>query len=222
MAFSATYNPYSADIALPTTQNTLLMVCFLGFILYFLKQEHKWMLLFIALTFFGLPNGVLLIGLWLLSVILLWRPLPRRQLVLTAAALLGCIVMSSIAPYILTVLHLPAPGREYGMVGLLRQFAFLQWADWRRIAYLVVPSGIIPATALLAWRWQDWVARTLTVVTITYWGFFYVQAHISLHHFVPIMLLPLEQPGVNIETAYTVSGRPLYVQLKGFARTRLK
>ncbi len=191
MAFSATYNPYSADIALPATQDTLLMVCYFGFILGFLRQDHKWMWLFIGLTYISLPNGLLLIGFWLGAVLLVWRPRPWRQIWLTAAAVCGCLVVTVLAPHILALLHLPAPGREYGALELLKRFAFLQWADWRRLVFLIVPSGILPAAALLAWRWQDQVARALTVVTVVCFGFFYVQAHIVLHYFVPVMLLPL-------------------------------
>jgi hypothetical protein len=191
MAFSATYNPYFADIALPATQDTLLMICFVGFILTFLRQEWYWHFLFAALTIFSLPNGMLLIGFWLISVVFIWKPLPRKQLALSAAALLVCLLLTAITPYVLRTLHHPLPGSEYALTGLLRQFAFLQWTDWRRIAFLLVPSGLLPGVALLAWRWQDRVARTLTILTIIYFGFFYIQAHIALHYFVPVMLLPL-------------------------------
>ena len=55
VAFSATYNPYTADIALPATQDTLLLVCFLGFLLAFLQDERNWAILFLLLTLFSLP-----------------------------------------------------------------------------------------------------------------------------------------------------------------------
>ena len=191
MVFSATYNPYSADIGLPATQDTLMMVCFLGFILSFLRRERGWMYLFIGMTFLSLPNGMFLIGLWLLSVILLWKPRPWGEVVETGAALLVCFLIAALIPPIFTALHFPSPGQEYGPVGLLRHFAWLQWADWHRIAFLVVPSGFLPAIALLAWRWQNHVARALTIVTVAYFFLFYVQAHIVLHYFVPVMLIPL-------------------------------
>jgi hypothetical protein len=191
LAFSATYNPYSADLALPATQDTLLVVCFLGFVLGFLEREREWMLLFLVLTYLSLPSGAILIGFWLVSVAELWRPRPWRRVAICAAALLFCAGFSALAPWLLETLELPAPGGEYGVVQLFSHFAFLQWADWRRIAFLVVPSGILPAAALAAWRWQDPVARALTAVTLVYFTFFYVQAHVGLHYFVPIMLLPL-------------------------------
>jgi len=191
MAFSATYDPYSADIALPATQDTLLMVCFLGFVIEFLRKEQKWVWFLITLTYFSSPNGILLIFFWLLSVWLIWEPRPWKQILLTTAACIVCLIITAITPSLLTLINQPVPGGEYACVSLLRRFAFLQWADWRRIFFIVLPSGILPSLSLLMWQYQDKVAKTLTVVTITYFCFFYIQAHIVLHHFVPVMVLPL-------------------------------
>jgi hypothetical protein len=191
MAFSATYNAYAADIAVPGTQDTLLMVGFLGFIWAFLRRERGWMYLFTVLTYLTLPNGVLLIGFWLLSVFVVWRPRPWRQMVEAAAGVFGCLVIAGILKHLLAAFDLPAPGDEYGAFALLHHFAWLQWSDWHRFVYVIVPSGILPAAALLLWRRQDQLARTLTVLTIVYFGFFYVQAYVGLHYFVPAMLLPL-------------------------------
>jgi len=191
MAFSATYNAYAADIAVPGTQDTLLMACFLGFIWAFLQSAKGWMCLFAGLTFLTLPNGVLLIGFWLFSVTLVWRPRPWKQIAEGAGAVVVCLVIVGVVQRLLAAFHLSSPGEEYGPVALLRHFAFLQWGDWHRIAFLVVPCGILPAATLLFWRWQDQLARALTALTIIYFGFFYVQATTILHYFVPVMLLPL-------------------------------
>ena len=69
--------------------------------------------------------------------------------------------------------------------------AFLRLNDWQRFAFLAVPTGFLPALSLLAWRWQDRVARTFTLLTVANFLFFYVQAYVSLHYFVPGMVLPL-------------------------------
>jgi hypothetical protein len=191
IAFSATYNPYSADIAAPAAQYTLLMACFLGFVLALLRQAWGWMWFLGGLAFLAGPNGLLLIGLWSLAMILVWRPRPWRQVGLVGVGLLGCLVVAVALPSILALARLPIPGGEHGAIDLLARLAFLQWADWRRIAFMVVPCGILPAVALFAWRWQDQVARTLTIVTVLYFGLFFFVAHIVLHHFVPVMLLPL-------------------------------
>jgi hypothetical protein len=191
MAYSATVNPYFSDIALPATQDTLLMVCFLGFILMFLMNRQKWASFFIFLTFCSVSNGSLLILLWLVSATFLWRPRPSGRLVLCALTLAGCFAISAVAPKVLAAVDYPVPGREHGAVELLKHFAFLQFTDWRRIAYILIPSAIVPALALVAWKWQGEIERSLTFMIAVYFLFFYVQAHISLHYFVPVMILPL-------------------------------
>ena len=92
MAYSATYNPYAADLALPAAQDTLMMACYVGFLVFFLADARGWMVLFAALTVFSLPNGALLVGLWLLAVGLLWRPVPWRPIVVAAAGVGGCLI----------------------------------------------------------------------------------------------------------------------------------
>jgi hypothetical protein len=149
------------------------------------------MCLFIVLTFLSLPNGVPLVGFWSLAVIAVWRPRPWSQISLTGAVVLGCLLISGILPDLLATLSLAPSGREYGLITLVDRFSHLQWSDWHRLAFLVLPCGILPAAALLAWSWQDKLARTLTLVTLGYFCFFYFQAYIALHHFVPAMLLPL-------------------------------
>jgi hypothetical protein len=139
----------------------------------------------------SLPNGVLLIAMWLLAVALVWKPRPWKWILTTGGMGLSCFIVLAIVQRVLSSDSFPTPGNEYGIVGILKRFAFLQITDWRRIGFMVIPCGILPALGLLAWRWQDRIARTITVVTILYFGFFFIQAHIALHHFIPVMLLPL-------------------------------
>jgi hypothetical protein len=191
MAYSATYNPYSADIALPATQDTLLMVCFLGCIWAFVEQKNGWLLLFLALTFLSLPNGLMLLGLWLLAVVLVCRPVPWRPIALSIAGIALSMAVAALLPSVLVALGQPPPGEEYGLLVVLRWFAFLQWGHWQRIQFVVLAGGIVPALALFAWRRHDRVARALTLVTAGYFVFFYVQGYTILHHFMPTMILPL-------------------------------
>ncbi len=191
MAFSTTYNPYMADIALPATQDTLLLVCFFGFVLAFAQGEAAWAGLFGALTYLSLPSGLQLIVFFLAAAYLAWRPRPARMLRVGLAVLVGCMVGGALLTRLLPLLGQPAPGREYALLGMARYFAWLQFTDGSRLLYVLLPAGILPALALLAWRRQDGLARSLTLVTAAYFLFFFVQAHIALHHFVPAMLLPL-------------------------------
>lgn len=191
MAFSATYNPYSADIALPGTQDTLLMVCFLGAADAYWRHEWRWLGLFAFLTYASLPNGLILLGFLLIADLLVSRPVAWRQASRLAVTVVGCVVLTSVASRLVTALGVPPPGGEYGLTGILKYFAFLQFTDWTRLALIVVPAGILPIVTCCRWQVLDRKARSLVLITLAYFLFFFVQAHVSLHHFVPAMLLPV-------------------------------
>jgi hypothetical protein len=191
VGYSATYDPYSADFALPATQDTLTVVCFLAFVLAAIEERWAWMALYAGLTYISLPSGAMLMALWLGAMAAAWKPRPWRTISVCGLTLAGCMVLAAIVPRLLAAVHLPAPGGEYGGVEMLGRFAFLQWTDVRRLAFVALPTGVLPACALIAWRAQDRLSRCLTLVTLAYFAFFFVQARSTFHHYVPAMLLPL-------------------------------
>ena len=204
MAYSATYNPYSADIAEPATHDTLLMVCFLGFVLEFVSGNKLCMALWLGLAYLSWPITTVLTGLWLLAVVLLWRPRPWNLAGTSCGVLLACILAGRLIPMALEAAGQPAPGGEYSWMGLVESiFTVYQIGAWLRLsflwqevyldrwAFLIFPAGILPAISLLAWRWQDRVTKAVTLTAIGYFAFFYIQAFVSLHYFVPAMILPL-------------------------------
>jgi hypothetical protein len=190
MAFSATYSPYSADIALPATQDTLLVAMFLAYVLFFLDGRRGWMALAIVLTYLTLPSGLMLILLWLAAV-MFWRPRPWPLVIRSFAVILICVVAGALVTRLLPVLGVPGPGGEYRAAGLLKYFAFVQFTDWHRILYVLIPAGLIPVLVAFAWKRHDHAGRTLALVAFGYFCLFFIQAHIALHHFVPAMILPL-------------------------------
>ena len=191
MAFSSTYEPYVADIALPAMADILEMALLCGFILMFLQGKLGWMALLLVLAYGGYPHCVPVAGLWLLASAALIRPLPVRALVVTALVLVGLVGFDAVAPALFQALHLTPPGVEHGNASLVERILHPQWRQLRRIGWVVVPAGILPALAIGAWRWQDRVARCLTVVTVGEFLFFYFQWRVALHYFIPAMVLPL-------------------------------
>lgn len=191
MAFSATYSPYSADIALPATQDTLLVVCFLAAIHAYLRREMGWFALCTALTYVSLPSGFVLVAMWLVGVLLSERPWRWRPVLAGFAILFACVVAGTLAPRILEASGAPAPGGEYGLAGVLRYFAFLQFTDWRRLMYVAVACGITPFLLLFFWRLHDTVSRAIVITATFYFLFVFVQGYISLHHLAPAMILPV-------------------------------
>jgi hypothetical protein len=190
MTFSGTYSPYSADITLPATQDTLLLALFLAYVFFFIEGRSWWMTLAIVLTYLTLPSGLILIVLWLVAVILR-RPRPLPLVFRSLIVIAGCMLAGSMLARLLPALGLPGPGGEHGLANLLRAFAFLQFTDWHRFLYVIVPAGVIPALALFAWKRLDPVGQSLALVALGYFGLFFIQGHISLHYFVPPMILPI-------------------------------
>ncbi len=192
LAFSASYDPYTADIALPATQDTLFVACLLGYLVAFVRGETRWMGLFLLLTYTSLPSGVLLVALWCGATVVTFRPWPWRAWLWTLGAGLACLAFGALLPLALGAFDLPLPGAEYAGDSLLDRFRRLRLTEVGRVLYPIVPCGIVPALALLAWRRLDAVSRALALTTLGYFGFFYIQeSRVLVHHFVPAMLLPL-------------------------------
>ncbi|HEY0303779.1 MAG TPA: hypothetical protein VGC44_02350 [Longimicrobiales bacterium] len=191
VGYSGTYSPYSADLALPGTQDTLVVVCFLGFILAAERQSAFWLSMWGLFTFLTLPNGILLMALWGAATLFVWRPLPVRLVVTILAIGIACVLVSVLLPRIVVAFGAFAPGKELKTGNLLDRFNHVQLTDFKRFLYVILPCGILPAFALAAWRRQDNLSRTITAVTIAYFAITYIQAYASLHYYIPAMLLPL-------------------------------
>ena len=192
LAFQASYDPYFADIALPMTREPQVMVAFLGFVAFFLRRQYFWMTIFSGLTFIAVPSGIVLIGFTLIATALVSSPVPWRHLVKSGILALAVAVAAKSIPIILANLGLIGAHDEFSSGNLLRRLRFVTPFETERLAYWIVPGGIFPALALMAWRWQDRVARIFTLVTIAYAAFFYFQAYRILpHHFAPAMIMPL-------------------------------
>ncbi|MDH3733627.1 MAG: hypothetical protein OEU54_08835 [Gemmatimonadota bacterium] len=191
MAFSASYNPYHADIALPGAQDTLFLACLLAFMGAFADEDLPGLALFLVLSALALPSWAVLIGLWLAAVVLLWRPIPWRTVVFAGGMCVLVVLALAVVPRVLARLPLPAPGVEHTSGQLLERFQYVRLTDWQRWLFLIVPGGILPALYLIAWKRQDAVARALTIVAVGYFLFFYVQAYTSLHHFLPAAVIPM-------------------------------
>jgi hypothetical protein len=173
-------------------RETLALVCFLGYILFFVESRPWLMLAAGVMTHLVIPTGGLWLLLWPAAVILLWRPVPWRMLVWAGAILALAGSISILLPRLIGVLGLPFPGNEFGADNIVTRLRFVSFEDWGRVAFWAVPVGILPALFLLTWRWQDRLSRALTLVAVVYFLFFYVQAYrVLLHHFIPAMIPPL-------------------------------
>lgn len=190
--YSGGYHVYFGDSPMPAARETLALVCFLGYILFFVEVRPWLMIATGVMTHLVIPTGGLWLLMWPAAVLLTWRPVPWRPLIWAAGALILAGFISVILPKIIAALGLPFPGDEFGADNIVTRLRFVSFEDWSRLGFWAVPVGILPALFLLTWRWQDRLSRALTLITIAYVLFFYVQAYrVLLHHFIPAMIPPL-------------------------------
>ena len=130
MSFSATYDPYSADLALPATTDTLLLITFFGAALAFLRGEMVLLCMWTTLTFSVQPNGTLLLALWGVAALVFLRPRPVRPALVLGCTLSACIILSSTAIWWTEVIGQPAPGGEHGTAALLSRISDHQLTEW--------------------------------------------------------------------------------------------
>jgi len=190
-AFSSTYDPYSADLSMPGLPDTLQIFAFFAFVHGYLSRHWGWTAAALVLTLTSSPSGLLLVVFWLAGIVVCGGRAEWPRVRSGAIALSVAVVALALVPLGLRALSLPEPGSEHGLAGLVGRFAFLQFTDWRRLLWVMVPAGIFPFVAVLAWRRLDLVGRTLLMAAGAYFAMFFVQAHVMLHHFVPAMLLPI-------------------------------
>lgn len=204
VGYSITYNPYHADLSSPATQDTLFVVCFLGFVLAFSQRTYGWLALWTVALYTCWPSGVMLAGLWCMATLAVWKQRPKQQVLVTIAAVAGCMIAARVLGHFLPSLGIPRPGGEHGwsslleerlniyQIGALLRLRFV-WDPifLKRWLWVAVPAGILPFACLALWRKQDELSRALTLTILGYFLFFYTQALVHVHYFVPVMLLPL-------------------------------
>jgi len=191
MAYSATYDPYCSDIGLPATQDTLLLVCFLGLVVCYLRQEWLWVGVFTLFCLLASPGGPLLAGGWWLALAVGSRRRNWGQLARFGTLLAAAVLLTALLPRMLELFGLPAPGKEHTTGALLSKFRYAVFDDFRRVLWVVVPAGSYPAAVLFSWRRADDGTRALLVLWLLTFVMYYFMAFVALHYFVPAMLLPL-------------------------------
>ena len=192
MAFSASEDPYNADIALPGVQDALLLLFFCGYLLEFLRGRTQGVVISVALLYLTSPNALPMLGAWLIGVTLFIRPVPWRLMFYTVGALFAMIVLEALAPHAFALIHITPPGSEHSTGDLVKRLVHLQFDQLVRFAWAFVPVGILPGLALfIAWRWQDRVTRALALAGLILFAFYYLQYRSALHYFVPATILAL-------------------------------
>lgn len=189
MSFNSTYDPYSADIASPGTAfETLTAVCIAATILYVWQQKLIWLLLFVVIGMLSRPTELVTLMALAVGVVLTGREGRAAQL-----RYIGYGVAAGIAVLLLhdVVWVKYVAGINAHSLGQIQRWRYLTFTDATRLLYAAIPGGVLPFLSLALWRWQDRESRHLTIVSVLYFVMFYVQAFVAMHHFVPVMLLPI-------------------------------
>ena len=190
MSYSATYDPYCADIALPATQDTLFLVLLLGVVTATLEHRLAGVAALTALSVLCSQAAVAMTAFWLGARWLVGRQ-DRARVARQALAAVAAIVTVSLVPLLLAAAGTPAPGGEHGLLDLLRKFVTLQATDVRRVVFVFTAVGLYPALALLRLGRRDPVVDALAVFVAASFMLYFVMAYYSLHYFVPAMVLGL-------------------------------
>lgn len=192
LAWNASYDPYFADIALPLSREPYVMIAFLGFVRFSLDRRPVWLAVYAAFSYIAIPSAPIFMVLWLLAMTVTARPPPWRWLAVALLVFVLVVTAGKLAPPLLIHLGIGNGQDEFNTGNLFERLRYVTPLNPQRMLFWILPCGILPVLALLAWRRQDPLSRALTLTTLGYFGFFYLQAYRILpHHFAPAMVLPL-------------------------------
>ena len=192
MCYSATYDPYSSEVSMPAPQDTLVMIAFLAAVAGHLRGSRVRLVLWSSLALLLSPAVVPLAGASLCAFFVIARGPARRQAMRYGLGLICLLAAQTVAPSVLAALGAATGGSEHsGLRLLMRQFGYVALLDVQRFAWVAIPCGLYPLAVLLAWRRADVETRALLVASAMLFAFFYSMGTVSLHYFVPVMLLPV-------------------------------
>jgi hypothetical protein len=190
LGLNVSFDPYFADPANPAGAETMAVAMMLAAFVALLKRRTTIFLVAAGLAHVTLPSGMLFLLLLGASAFFVTRD--RSLAARVGAAVALCVVLTLLYEKVYVPNVLPegvAAGAGSGsMAGRMRLLIF---HDFGRLAFLVIPCGILPAIFLFAWRRQDAVSRIATLIAGGMFLFFFVLATYSPHYFAPVMALAL-------------------------------
>ncbi len=191
LSFNASYGLYFADISSPPAFEAMVVALFCGMLYTAWTSQWSWFLLFGFLGALARPTA-LLVG--VLAAAAMW--LVARDRRGDAARLGGYTILAFLLAYVSYEVIAARALREtagigYQSGGLVGRFQYLTLTDPVRLLWVILPAGVAPWLAMLAWRRQDPFARVITLVSVAYAALFLPLAFTNLHQFVPAMVLPL-------------------------------
>ncbi len=192
MCFNDAYHLYYADIASPASIDTLSIVSLVALAFFLISNQRWWFLLWVGIAYFTRPTGLLFLIIFGIGLAISDRSIIKDRWKLIVAAIGLCLLI--LIFYEKLYATWMVGGEEFlgtPSTGILDRLHFIKLNDYSRFLYILIPVGILPALSLLLFRLQDPIGRTITIISIIYFLFFYIQAFVALHHFVPAMIFPI-------------------------------
>ena len=191
LGMNASFDPYHCDSSSPGAIDVQTGALLLGLFEAAAALSTPRLLLF-ALLGHGARPTTFLVLLILAATVRLYaaRGERRAALLRTGAALAACVVFTILYEQVYAPIA-TGEGAALGSGSLTGRLRYLVFTDWNRFAYLLVPTGLLGAAALLLPHKMDGLGRTLAFTSVALFGFFYVPAAYAPHHFTPVMLLPV-------------------------------
>ena len=191
MAYSATYDAYAADLSAPTAFETLTVTCLAGALLGLWERDRSMFFGFVALGYFARPTALLWIVFLGISCLITLDGDDRRRAVRDLATALGLCVAIAVL-YERFFLGWASEGGAANVSGsVFSRYRYLSFLDVRRFLWVMIPGGFLPFAGLVAFRHMDRWSRQLSIVLLLYFINFFFPSFVALHHFAPVMVLPV-------------------------------
>ena len=184
LVYSGGYDYVAADMSSPAGLDTFFIITVLGSLVYLCQGRIGLFMLAYMLAVISRPTSLLLVGGFVAVAMLLW---PARRASMTWRMVLVLVTTAALA-WVHERYYLGGEMEEL-RASVTSRLRFLQFTDLGRFWYLAVPCGLLPMASLLWFRRMDPLGRCLALVCVGYSLFMYTMAFVSLHHFVPGMIL---------------------------------
>ncbi|RMF61394.1 MAG: hypothetical protein D6748_01705 [Calditrichaeota bacterium] len=188
MIYNASYNPWFSDIAAPAAHDSLFPVIILLAFFYFWQNNYQWFIIYTFLSYFIRPTA----SMFFLSFAFFTFLYDSNRKFTKSLLITGIFfVIAFLGNFLQQNIAVPAQEYAYTTHAILERIRYWDFFQFKKFGYALIPTGVIPFLSIGAFKWHSAKMKTLSLVTLIYFCFFYSMGFSALHHFVPVMIFPL-------------------------------
>jgi hypothetical protein len=191
MSYNASYEAYFSDIASLTAVECLTITCIVGAVYFLWRENWFWFVSFSIIAYLCRPTSLIVFGLLAIAILLVMEEKRKRWLPILSVMIIFFFGLAYLFDNILLPWISGTTEFGYQSESIIQRVRYIRLFEPMRFNFALFPSGIIPFMSLFFIKWQDRYAKTITIIVLGYFGLFLFIANIALHHFVPVMVLPL-------------------------------